>query len=113
MAEELRDHSKRLDAEVKDRRDRLKRTEGKIRGLIGFIATGDRSDYIASTLRDLEAFARTQKAEIAARKSPGGYPSDSALFSRTSGGSEDAHSHVILLRSQPIVGAPKQPPNPS
>lgn len=66
VAEELRDYSKQLDAEIKERRDRLKRTEDKIRGLIEFIATGDRSDYIASTLRDLEAFTRTEKAEIAA-----------------------------------------------
>jgi Recombinase zinc beta ribbon domain len=66
IAEELRDYSKRLDEEIKERRERLKRTEDKIRGLIDFIATGDRSDYIASSLRDLEAFARTEKAEIAA-----------------------------------------------
>lgn len=66
IAEELRDYSKRLDDEIKDRRERLKRTEDKIRGLIEFIATGDRSEYIASTMRDLEAFARTEKAEIAA-----------------------------------------------
>ena len=66
IAEELRDYSKKIDAEIKDRRSRLQRTEDKIRGLIEFIATGDRSDYITSTLRDLEAFARTEKAEIAA-----------------------------------------------
>jgi site-specific DNA recombinase len=66
IAEELRDYTKNLDAEIKDRRTRLTRTEDKIRGLIDFIANGDRSDYISSTLRDLEAFARTEKAEIAA-----------------------------------------------
>ncbi len=66
IAEELRDYSKRLDAEIKDRRERLKRTEDKIRGLIEFIATGDRSDYVTTSLRDLEAFARNEKAEISA-----------------------------------------------
>jgi len=65
IAEELRDYSKGLETELKDRRERLKRTEDTIRGLIEFIATGDRSEYIASTLRDLEAFTRTEKAEIA------------------------------------------------
>lgn len=74
IAEELRDYSKNVDAALKDRRDRLKRTEDKIRGLIEFIATGDRSDYIISTLRDLETFARTEKAEIARLMQAGQQP---------------------------------------
>ncbi len=32
--------------------------------MIEFIATGDRSDYVVSTMRDLEACARTEKDEI-------------------------------------------------
>ncbi len=54
-----------MDVEIGERRDRLQRTELKIRGLIDFIATGDKSDYVVSTMRDLEAYARTEKAEIA------------------------------------------------
>jgi hypothetical protein len=41
------------------------RTEEKIRGLIEFITSGDRSEYVVATLRDLEAFARSEKAELA------------------------------------------------
>lgn len=48
------------------RRQRLARTENKIRGLIEFIANGDRSDYIADTLRVLEAMAKQEKATITA-----------------------------------------------
>lgn len=64
MAERLRDYSKSLDAEIKERRERLKRTEDKIKGLIGFIAEGDRSEYVVSTLRDLEVQAKTDRAAI-------------------------------------------------
>lgn len=45
---------------------RLKRTEDRIHGLVEFIATGDRSDYVTSTLKDLEAQARTDKGAIKA-----------------------------------------------
>ncbi len=64
IAEELRDYSRKLEAELADRRERLARTEDKIRGLVEFIATGDRSDYVTSTLRDLEAFVRSEKVAI-------------------------------------------------
>ncbi|MDB4957054.1 MAG: hypothetical protein JWO36_4623 [Myxococcales bacterium] len=51
--------------QIGERRERLQRTELKIKGLIDFIATGDKSEYVVSTMRDLEAYARTEKAEIA------------------------------------------------
>jgi hypothetical protein len=36
-----------------------------MRGLVDFIATGDRSEYVVSTLRDLEAFTRQERAALA------------------------------------------------
>src|SRR3569623_2025454 len=65
VAEYLRDYSKNLDAEIKDRRDRIKRTEDKIRGLIEFVAQGDRSEYVTSTLKDLETYVLAEKAAVA------------------------------------------------
>src|SRR5215468_8372888 len=65
VAEELRDYSRNLEARRRERVERLARTEEKIRGLIEFIATGDRSEYVVATLRDLEAFARSEKAALA------------------------------------------------
>jgi site-specific DNA recombinase len=65
IAEELRDYSNKIAAELRDRRERLVRTEDKMRGLVDFIATGDRSEYVVSTLRDLEAFARQERAALA------------------------------------------------
>ncbi|HEU4727308.1 MAG TPA: hypothetical protein VFT22_05455 [Kofleriaceae bacterium] len=43
VAEELRGYSRNLEARRKERVEHLARTEDKIRGLIEFIATGDRS----------------------------------------------------------------------
>lgn len=65
IAEELRDYSKKLDAELRDRRERLKRTEEKMAGLVDFIASGDRTQYVVSTLRDLEAFTTQEREAIA------------------------------------------------
>ena len=44
--------------------DRLARTEEKIQALIEFVARGDRSDYIRGKLRDLEASALSDRAEL-------------------------------------------------
>jgi len=64
IAERLRDYSRALDAELKERRERLKRTEDRIKGLVSFIADGDRSEYVVSTMRDLEAQAKAERAAI-------------------------------------------------
>ena len=64
IAEYLRDYSRNLEADIKERRDRIKRTEDKIRGLIEFIAQGDRSEYVVSTLRDMETYVRAEKAAV-------------------------------------------------
>lgn len=55
IAERLRDHSKGIDAEPKHHRDRLERTAERIKGLVSFIADGDR---LVSTLRDREVQAK-------------------------------------------------------
>lgn len=64
IAEHLRDYAKNLDQEIGARRERLARTEQRIKGLVGFIADGDRTDAVVSGLRDLEAGAKTERAEI-------------------------------------------------
>ncbi|MEO8842496.1 MAG: recombinase family protein [Kofleriaceae bacterium] len=66
VAGQLRDHSKKVDAELRERRERLKRTEEKMAGLADFIATGDRTQYIVKTLHDHEVFADQERAAIAA-----------------------------------------------
>ena len=48
IAEELRDYSRNLEARRKERVERLARTEDKMRGLVDFIATGGRSEYVVS-----------------------------------------------------------------
>ncbi|MGN6108608.1 MAG: recombinase zinc beta ribbon domain-containing protein, partial [Kofleriaceae bacterium] len=64
IAQRLRDYSQTLDAEVREHRGRLTRTEDRIKGLIQFIADGERSEYIVATLRDLEVQAKTERAAI-------------------------------------------------
>ena len=64
VAEELRDHSKNLDAELRERKERLKRTVEKMAGLADFLASGERSQYIVSTLRDHETFAKQEREAI-------------------------------------------------
>lgn len=65
IAERLGEMSRERNAVLDERHARLQRTEEKIRGLIEFIATGDKSEYIVSTLHDLEAQAKQEKAAIA------------------------------------------------
>lgn len=61
----LGESNRTLNRELDERRGRLERTEQRIHGLVSFIADGDRSEYVVTTLRDLEAQARTEKAAIA------------------------------------------------
>lgn len=63
-AQVLREYSRKLDAELAERRQRLARTEQRIAGLVGFIADGEKSEYIVRTLRDLESHAKAEKAAI-------------------------------------------------
>ena len=64
VAGKLRDWSRAMEAELTERRERLKRTEDRIKGLVQFIADGDRSEYVVSSLRDLEAQAKGDRAAI-------------------------------------------------
>jgi site-specific DNA recombinase len=64
-AELLGDMSRKVNAEIGERRQRLERTEQRIAGLVRFIADGDHSDYVRTTLKDLEAQANTEKRAIA------------------------------------------------
>jgi hypothetical protein len=64
IAEHLRELSREMNAELDQRRARLQRVEEKIAGLIDFIATGERSEYIAKTLRNYEAQAKQESAAI-------------------------------------------------
>ncbi len=64
MAERLGNWSRTIETELAERRERLKRTEDRIKGLVQFIADGDRSEYVVSTLRDLEAQAKADHAGI-------------------------------------------------
>ena len=59
-----RDQSKKVDAELRERKERLKRTEEKMAGLADFIAGGERSQYIVTTLRDHETFAKQEREAI-------------------------------------------------
>lgn len=64
IGELLRNFTRELDREFKERRERLQRTEERIKGLVRFIADGDRSEYVVATLRDLEAQAKADRAAI-------------------------------------------------
>lgn len=66
IAERLGELARNANRELDERRARLDRTEGRIRGLVEFIAQGDHSQYVRDTLRDLEAQAVTEKREIEA-----------------------------------------------
>ncbi len=64
IAARLRDYSRALDADMKERRERLKRIEDRIKGLVSFIADGDKSEYVVGAMRDHEAQAKSEKAAI-------------------------------------------------
>ena len=65
VAELLGETNRKVNAELEERRGRLQRTEQRIAGLVRFIADGDHSDYVRTTLLDLEAQAKTEKRAIA------------------------------------------------
>lgn len=77
VAEELRDDTRDLEARGKERVERLERTEEKIRGLIAFIATGDRSEYVVATLA---TWRRSSGREGGPRGAhPGGQPATGSI----------------------------------
>lgn len=64
LAEKLGELSRTATMRLQEHEGRLARTEQRIQGLVGFLADGDRSEYVVSTLRDLEAQAATEKRAI-------------------------------------------------
>jgi site-specific DNA recombinase len=64
VTEQLSQDGKASAAELEVLRERLGKTEDRIRSLIGFLADGDRSEYVVTGLRDLEAQARADRAAI-------------------------------------------------
>ncbi len=64
IGEMLRTYTRDMDKQLTEHRERLKRTEDRLKGLVGFIADGDRSEYVIATLRDLESQAKTERAAI-------------------------------------------------
>lgn len=74
IAEQLGSFARGMNAAIDEHRKRLARTEERIRGLIAFIADGDRSEYVVSTLKDLEAQAKADKAAIDALEREAGAP---------------------------------------
>lgn len=66
IAELLGEARRTRGVELAERRGRLARTEDRIRGIINMMAEGDRSEYVASARRDLEAQAQQEKQAIVA-----------------------------------------------
>lgn len=65
IAEKLGELSRAATGKLREHEERLGRTEARIKGLVGFLADGDRSAYVVEALRDLEAQALTEKQAIA------------------------------------------------
>ncbi len=66
--------SSRWRPKLAERRARLGRAEDKMRGLVEFIASGDRTEYVVTTLRDLDAYAKEERAQIGALEAAAGEP---------------------------------------
>jgi hypothetical protein len=101
VAEKLGELARTLNQEIVERRQRLGRTEARIAGLIQFISEGDQSSYVRSTLLDLEAHARSEKASIAAierqARAPIHLPSPKEIEDR-------AHAIRELILRDPLRG---------
>ena len=74
MAEMLGADDRAANAELRERRDRLSRHESRIKGLVSYIADGDRSDAVTSGLKDLESAARQERDAISAIEARGRKP---------------------------------------
>lgn len=74
VAERLGGIAREQRRELVERRERLGRTEKRIGGIVVMQAEGDRSEYVASTRRDLEAQARDERAAIAELERAGSEP---------------------------------------
>jgi site-specific DNA recombinase len=66
IAEHLGEMARNREAEIREKRARLARTDHRIANLVDVLASGERSDAITHALRDLEAHKATEHREIAA-----------------------------------------------
>ncbi len=105
IAEELRDYSRNLEARRKERVERLARTEEKIRGLIEFIATGDRSEYVVAPR---PGGVRPEREGGPRRTRPGGEPAAPPAQHRGSHRARDRPRGEAFRRSG--AGAGGAPP---
>ena len=64
MADRLKTWSRTIERDLAEHGERIKRNEDRIKGLVRFIADGDRSDYVVSTLRDLEVQVKADGAAV-------------------------------------------------
>jgi hypothetical protein len=80
-AQEIGDGQRRAVAELAERRDRLVRTEHRIRNLLAHIAdgAGDKSDHAKSMLNDLYAQESQERLAIASLEAEAGKPIDLPL----------------------------------
>ena len=65
IAERLGELSRKGNAQLEERRERLKRTRDKVAALVHFITMGDQSDAVRKSLYDFEAQAKAEEAAIA------------------------------------------------
>jgi hypothetical protein len=62
--------------EIKERRERIVKTEGEMKALMDFIKRGEGTSYIGQNLRELEDYVRAEKATIARLEASGGTPAE-------------------------------------
>lgn len=74
MAEMLGIYERGASTELGECRARLARHQGRIKGLVSFLADGDRSEAVVSSLRDLEASAKLEQTAIAEIEARGRKP---------------------------------------
>ena len=74
IAEELGEMARNREAEIREKRARLARTDHRITNLVDVLASGERSDAITHALRDMEAHKATEQRDIAALKEAAAQP---------------------------------------
>ena len=107
VAERLGDLSRALDAELKDGRARLARTEERIRSVAMMQIDGDRSPTLATMRRDFEAQAVAERGAIAELETRAGEPIRLPLPQElvedrilTLDALNEAHGDVLAAREQ-------------
>jgi site-specific DNA recombinase len=68
LAKKAKERSKEVDEEIKSTEARIKETDAKLRKLVEFIADGDRSESIVTSLRNLEMDVKVDRGRLAKLK---------------------------------------------